>query len=64
MHRGEKKTAQLPHNLMDTIMDLIEAENVVQVVTDNEASFKKAEKLLQEKYPCLVWAHMLPIVSI
>lgn len=45
MYRGGKKTAQLPHNLMNAIMDLIEVENVIQVVTDNEASFKKAEKL-------------------
>ena len=43
------KTADYIFSLMDKIVEEVGEENVVQVVTDNEASFKAAGMLLMEK---------------
>ena len=43
-------------SLMDKIVEEVGEENVVQVVTDNEASFKAAGMLLMEKRKHLFWS--------
>ena len=41
---------------MDKIIEEVREENVVQVVTNNEASFKAASMLLIEKRNRLFWS--------
>ena len=41
---------------MDKVVEEVGEENVVQVVTDNEASFKAAGMLLMEKRKHLFWS--------
>ena len=41
---------------MDKVVDAVGEENVVQIVTDNEASFKAADHLLMEKRKHLFWS--------
>ena len=36
-------------SLMDKVIEEVGEENIVQVVTDNEASFKAADMLLMDK---------------
>ena len=43
------KTADYIFSLMDKVVDEVGEENIVQVVTDNEESFKAAGHLLMEK---------------
>ena len=43
------KTVDCIFSLMDKIVEEVGEENIVQVVTDNEASFKAAGMLLMEK---------------
>nr|CAN59935.1 hypothetical protein VITISV_001877 [Vitis vinifera] len=43
------KTANDIFSLMDKVIEEVGEENIVQVVTDNEASFKAADMLLMEK---------------
>ena len=43
------KTADYILSLMDKVVDEIGEENVVQVVTNNQASFKAAAHMLMEK---------------
>ena len=50
------KTADYIFSLMDKIVEEVREENVVQVVTDNEASFKAAGMLLMEKRKHLFWS--------
>ena len=50
------KTANYIFSLMDKIVGEVGEENVVQVVTDNEASFKAAGMLLMEKRKHLFWS--------
>ena len=42
---------------MNKIVEEVGEENVVQVVTDNEASFKADGMLLMEKCKHLFWSH-------
>jgi len=42
-----RKTVDYIFSLMDKVIDEV-GENVVQIVTDNEASFKAADHLLME----------------
>ena len=42
-------------SIMDMIVEEVREENVVQVVTDNEASFKGVGMLLMEKQKHLFW---------
>ena len=49
------KTADYIFFLMDKIVDEVGEENVVQVVTDNEARFKAVGMLLMEKRKHLFW---------
>ena len=44
------------YSLMDKVVDAVGEENVGQVVTDNEASFKAASHLLIEKRKHLFWS--------
>ena len=41
---------------MDNVVDEVGEENIVQVVIDNEASFKVAGHLLMEKKSHLFWS--------
>ena len=50
------KTADYIFSLMDKVVEEVGEENVVQVVTDNEASFKAAGMLLMEKRKHLFWS--------
>ena len=51
---------------MDKVVEEVGEENVVQVVTDNEASFKTVGMLLMEKYKHLFWspcaAHCIDLI--
>ena len=50
------KTADYIFSLMDKVVDEVGEENVVHVVTDNEASFKAAGKMLMDKRKHLFWS--------
>ena len=50
------KTAGYIFSLMDKIVQEVGEENIVQAVTDNEASFKAAGMLLMEKRKHLFWS--------
>jgi hypothetical protein len=51
------KTADKVFAMLDVIVERIEEENVVQVITDNSINYKAAGQLLMEKRKSL-----LPIV--
>ena len=50
------KTADYIFSLIDKIVEEVREENVVQVVTGNEASFKATGMLLMEKRKYLFWS--------
>ena len=50
------KTIDYIFSLMDKIVEEVRKENIVQVVTNNEASFKAADMLLMEKRKHLFWS--------
>ena len=50
------KTVNYIFSLMDKVVEQVGEENVVQVVTDNKASFKAAGMLLMEKRKHLLWS--------
>ena len=50
------KTTDYIFSLMDIVVEEFGEENVVQVVIDNEASFKAAGMLLMEKRKHLFWS--------
>ena len=50
------KTLDYIFSLMDNIIEEVGEENIVQVVTDNEASFKTDGMLLMEKCKHLFWS--------
>ena len=50
------KTTDYIFSLMDKVVEEVGEKNVVQVVTDNEASFKAASMLLMEKRKHLFWS--------
>ena len=50
------KTADYIFSLMDKVVDEVGEENIVQIVTDNETSFKTAGHLLMEKRKYLFWS--------
>ena len=50
------KTTYYIFSLMDKVVEEVGKENVVQVVTDNEASFKAAGMLLMKKRKHLFWS--------
>lgn len=52
---GHSKTKEYIFKLMDKVVDEVGEENVVQVVTDNEASFKAAGEMLMDKRKHLYW---------
>ena len=64
------KTSDYIFSLMDKVVEEVGKENVVQVVTNNEASFKAAGMLLMEKrkhlfwFPCAVHCIDLMLVDI
>ena len=43
--------------LMDKFVEEVGEENVVQVITDNEASFKAVSMFLMKKWKHLFWSH-------
>ncbi|XP_012855827.1 PREDICTED: uncharacterized protein LOC105975200 [Erythranthe guttata] len=49
------KTAEKVFEMLDKIVDKVGEENVVQVITDNAASYKAAGSLLMEKMKNLFW---------
>ena len=51
----EIKNANYLYKLMDEMVQEVGERRVVQIVTDNEASYKKAGKLLMRKWPHLYW---------
>ena len=61
-----RKTTYYIFSLMDKIIEEVGEENIVQVVTDNDASFKAANMLLMEKLKHLFWspcaAHCIDIM--
>jgi Protein of unknown function (DUF 659) len=63
---GQIKNADYLFGLMDDMVEQIGEENIVQVVTDNEASYKAAGKKLMEKRKHLYWvpcaAHSLDLM--
>ena len=50
------KTANYIFSLIDKIIEEVGEENIVQVVTNNETSFKAARMLLMEKRKHLFWS--------
>ena len=56
------KTADKVFEMLDAIVERIEEENVVQVVTDNAANYKAVEQLLMEKKRVCFGHHVLSIV--
>jgi len=50
------KTAEFIFSLMDKVIEEIGEENIVQVVTDTEASFKAVDHMLIEKRKHLFWS--------
>lgn len=52
---GHSKTKEYIFRLMDKVVDEVGEENVVQVVTDNETSFKVAGEMLMNKRKHLCW---------
>ena len=50
------KTTDYIFSLMDKIVEEVGEENIVQVVTDNETSFKAACMLLMDKHKHLFWS--------
>ena len=50
------KTTYYIFSVMDKIVEEVGEENIVQVVTDNEAIFKAASMLLMEKHKHLFWS--------
>jgi hypothetical protein len=52
---GKIKNADFLYRLMDELVEEIGEENVVQLVTDNEASYKAAGRLLMEKRRHIYW---------
>ena len=50
------KTADYIFSLIDMIVEEVGEENVVQIVTDNETSFKVVGMLLMEKRRHLLWS--------
>ena len=50
------KTTNYIFSLMDKTVEEVGKENVVQVVTNNEASFKATDMLLMEKWKHLFWS--------
>ena len=47
------KNAQLLFRLLDEIVMEVEAENVVQVITDNASNYVAAGNMLEEKHPTI-----------
>ncbi|XP_040995981.1 uncharacterized protein LOC121242146 [Juglans microcarpa x Juglans regia] len=47
---GLRKDAEILFNIFDEVVQEIRAENLVQFITDNDASYKAAGKKLQQKY--------------
>ncbi|XP_057450420.1 uncharacterized protein LOC130742148 [Lotus japonicus] len=60
------KTGEKLFELLDSIIDEIGEDKVVQVITDNGSSYVRAGKLLQEKRPNLYWtpcaAHCVDLI--
>ncbi|XP_042979952.1 uncharacterized protein LOC122310136 [Carya illinoinensis] len=53
---GLKKDVETLFNIFDEVVQEIGAENLVQFITDNDASYKVTEKKLQQKYDSLYWS--------
>ena len=50
------KTTDYIFSLIDKVVEEVGEENVVKVVTDNEASFKAVGMLLMKKWKHLFWS--------
>ncbi|GKU92834.1 hypothetical protein SLEP1_g6507 [Rubroshorea leprosula] len=60
------KDASMLCNLFKELVEFVGASNVVHLVTDNAANYKKAGKLLNDLYPTIFWspcaAHCLNLI--
>jgi len=60
------KTVDYIFSLIDKVVDEVGEENIMQVVTDNEASFKAVDHMLMEKRKYLFWspcaAHCIDLI--
>ena len=58
--------AQTLCNLVAEIVEIVSWKNVIHLVTDNAANYKAAGRLLNEKYPSILWtpcaAHCLNLI--
>ena len=63
---GMVKTADYIFGLMDKMVDEVGESNIIQIVTDNEASYKAAGRKLMQKRPNLFWspcaAHCIDLI--
>ncbi|XP_042984801.1 uncharacterized protein LOC122313688 [Carya illinoinensis] len=53
---GLRKDAETLFNIFNEVVQEIGAENLVQFITDNDASYKAAGKKLQQKYGSFYWS--------
>ncbi|XP_042976309.1 uncharacterized protein LOC122307475 [Carya illinoinensis] len=53
---GLRKDAETLFNIFDEVVQEIGVENLVQFITDNDASYKAAGKKLQQKYGSFYWS--------
>ncbi|XP_035542143.1 uncharacterized protein LOC118344831 [Juglans regia] len=53
---GLRKNVETLFNIFDEVVQVIGAENLVQFITDNDASYKAAGKKLQQKYGSFYWS--------
>ncbi|KAG6659862.1 hypothetical protein CIPAW_03G065700 [Carya illinoinensis] len=51
-----RKDAETLFNIFDEVVQEIRAENLVQFITNNDASYKAARKKLQQKYGSFYWS--------
>ncbi|KAG6648808.1 uncharacterized protein LOC122316382 [Carya illinoinensis] len=53
---GLRKDAETLFKIFDEVVQEVGVENIVQFITDNDASYKAAGKKLQQKYGSLFWS--------
>ncbi|XP_042963296.1 uncharacterized protein LOC122297331 [Carya illinoinensis] len=53
---GLRKDSETLFNIFDEIVQEVGVENIVQFITDNDASYKAAGKKLQQKYGSFFWS--------
>ena len=56
-----EKTGEYIANQIASVIEDIGRNNVLQVITDNAIHCKRAGKLLEEKYPRIVYYYILAV---